>query len=183
MADTKISALSAVTDVLSDDEFVLARSGATKKIDAIDLAAGLGSNPTDIAYVEITSDVSITGSEGSPTDIVSAGAISFNGTTRVRIEFYAPAVVSTGASQQTVLSLWDSTTDLGRVFQCGNLSGTQVHGCYVVRYLTPSNASHTYKIRGFRDGGTSTANVQADTGGTGLQMPAFIRISRVGAAA
>lgn len=41
MADTKISALAAVTDVLDTDEFVLARSGATKKIDGVDLRAGV----------------------------------------------------------------------------------------------------------------------------------------------
>ena len=37
MADTKISDLAAVTDVLATDEYVLARSGATKKIDASNL--------------------------------------------------------------------------------------------------------------------------------------------------
>lgn len=177
MADSKISDLAAVTDLLGTDEFVMARSGATKKINAADLAAGIAT--PEIAYVEFTSTVSITGSEASPTDVVSAGAESFDGSTRVKIEFYAPAVASTGSAQQTILSLWDSTTDLGRVFQCGNLSGTQVFGCYVVRYLTPSNASHTYKIRGFREGGTGTANVQANTGGTGLQMPGFIRLTGV----
>ncbi len=37
MADTKISDLTAVTDVISTDEYVLARAGTTKKIDASDL--------------------------------------------------------------------------------------------------------------------------------------------------
>ncbi len=37
MADTKISALPAVTDVIGTDEYVLARSGASKKITAADL--------------------------------------------------------------------------------------------------------------------------------------------------
>lgn len=37
MSDTKISDLAAVTDVLATDEYVLARSGATKKIDASNL--------------------------------------------------------------------------------------------------------------------------------------------------
>lgn len=41
MADTKISSLSEVTDLLSTDEFVLARSGATKKITGLSLASGL----------------------------------------------------------------------------------------------------------------------------------------------
>lgn len=39
MADTKISDLSAVTDLIGTDEYVLARAGATKKIDASDLAS------------------------------------------------------------------------------------------------------------------------------------------------
>jgi hypothetical protein len=41
MADTKISDLSAVTDVVGTDEYVLARSGATKKITAASLSSGL----------------------------------------------------------------------------------------------------------------------------------------------
>ena len=45
MADTKISGLSAVTDVLATDEFVLARAGTTKKIDASDLGSALAGDP------------------------------------------------------------------------------------------------------------------------------------------
>jgi hypothetical protein len=41
MADTKISALAAVTDLQDTDEFVLARAGTTKKIDGVDLKAGV----------------------------------------------------------------------------------------------------------------------------------------------
>jgi hypothetical protein len=44
MADTKISGLPAVTNLLSTDEFVLARSGVTNKIDAVDLVVGLGAS-------------------------------------------------------------------------------------------------------------------------------------------
>jgi len=52
MADTKISDLAAVTDLIGTDEYVLARSGATKKIDASDLASeilalGSGSSSSD----------------------------------------------------------------------------------------------------------------------------------------
>lgn len=42
MADTPISGLAAVTDVLDTDEYVLARAGLSKKIDAVDLRAGIG---------------------------------------------------------------------------------------------------------------------------------------------
>lgn len=47
MADTKISDLAAVTDVLGTDEFVLARAGDTKKIDAVDLVSGLSTSVFD----------------------------------------------------------------------------------------------------------------------------------------
>jgi hypothetical protein len=42
MADSKISDLAAVTDVQPTDEYVLARAGASKKIDASDMIAGFG---------------------------------------------------------------------------------------------------------------------------------------------
>lgn len=41
MADTKISALSAVTDLLAGDDYVLSRSGVSYKIDGTDLAAAI----------------------------------------------------------------------------------------------------------------------------------------------
>lgn len=43
--------------------------------------------------------------------------------------------------------------------------------------LTPSNASHTYSIRGTRV--SSNATVVAGAGGSGNAMPGFIRITRV----
>jgi len=52
MADTKISALSAVTDVLATDEYVLARSGASKKITAANMkpaiVTSLPGSPSDL---------------------------------------------------------------------------------------------------------------------------------------
>lgn len=47
MADTKISDLPAVTDVIGTDEYVLARSGVTKKIDATDLLVAEAVSVTD----------------------------------------------------------------------------------------------------------------------------------------
>ena len=41
MADTKISALAAVTDLQDTDELVMARAGDNKKIDAVDLKAAI----------------------------------------------------------------------------------------------------------------------------------------------
>lgn len=64
MADTKISGLAAVTDLLSTDELVLARSGTTKKIDASDFAFALGVEFGGSVWVDVpkTSDESVASS-------------------------------------------------------------------------------------------------------------------------
>lgn len=58
MADTKISDLAAVTDVIGTDEYVLARSGATKKIDAADLIGGVKLD--DLATPDDNTDLNAT---------------------------------------------------------------------------------------------------------------------------
>lgn len=58
MADKKISELTAVTDIVSGDEYVLARAGASKKIDVDDMAAGIaalyppGGSASDVAITD-----------------------------------------------------------------------------------------------------------------------------------
>jgi hypothetical protein len=49
MADSKISDLAAVTDLQDTDELVLARAGASKKIDGVDLKSQIlaGASPPD----------------------------------------------------------------------------------------------------------------------------------------
>jgi len=82
---TKISDLSTVTDVVSGDEYVLARSGATKAIDADDLAAGIAAlyPPSDATSVGITD----TGGYFTSTDVegalqeIGAGGIGGSGGT------------------------------------------------------------------------------------------------------
>lgn len=70
MPDTKISDLPAVTDLLSGDEYVIARAGASKKIDADDLAAGIAAlyPPSDASSVGITD----TGGYYTSTDVEGA---------------------------------------------------------------------------------------------------------------
>lgn len=67
MADKKISELSAVTDVVSGDEYVLSRSGVSKKIDADDLSAGIAAlyPPSDAADVGVAD----TGNNYTATDV------------------------------------------------------------------------------------------------------------------
>src|SRR5215471_8994203 len=92
MTDSKISALAAVTDVQTTDEYVVARAGASKKITGANLKAGIGGS-VELAYVEFTSGVSCTSaSVSSPTTIVTAPAHTYDGSTIVLIEFWCPKV-------------------------------------------------------------------------------------------
>jgi hypothetical protein len=175
MADTKISALSAVTDVQATDEFVLARAGTTKKIDASDLATGLSGL---IAYAEITSPVTVSATvESSPDLVVTSGSLTYTAVP-IKIEFSAYEVSSGAtAASFTVLNLWDSSTDLGRIGLVGHASGAQPVSAAVnlIRYLTPSAGSHEYRIRAWR--AVSNGTVQAGAGGAGTADPAYIRVS------
>jgi hypothetical protein len=123
----------------------------------------------EVAYVEFTADVTIAGvAEATPTDIVSAGAITYVANPII-VEFFSPRVlVNTGG-----VSLWDGT-DLGRL---GRSAGSAlIDGpFYAWRRFTPTAASHTYKVRGW---GNFTA--EAGAWGVGTDGPGFIRITQKG---
>jgi len=79
VADSKISDLPAVTDVVSGDKYVLARSGATKNIDADDLAAGIAAlyPPTaaaDVSIADAGNYYTSTDVEGALQEIGAGGA-------------------------------------------------------------------------------------------------------------
>lgn len=75
MADTKISDLTAVTDVVATDEYVLARSGATRKIDADDLLVAdnvsftptgtIASTDVQAAIAEVAAEAGVGGGSGA----------------------------------------------------------------------------------------------------------------------
>jgi hypothetical protein len=71
------------------------------------------------------------------------------------------------------LFLFDGATSLGYL-----AFSLAAHGpATVKRRLTPSSGSHTYSVRAIVDAGTG--RVQAGAGGVGVNMPAFIRITKV----
>jgi hypothetical protein len=173
MADTKISGLTAVTSLATGDKFPFARGATTRRIDADYLPGYL------FASAEITSPVTVSATvEATPDDVVSSGAFTYL-STPVRIEFYAPRVdVGGTAGSWTILNLWDDTTELTRIAAVTHTAGTQVVEVpvYAVRYLTPTAASHTYKIRAWRI--NSNGSVQAGGGAAGQFAPAGIRVTK-----
>jgi hypothetical protein len=171
MADTKISDLAAVTDVLGTDEYVLARSGDTNKITAADLGAGLVAGALELDYVERTSDltVSATTVAGANT-LITGNSVLYDGSTRICVEVY---IAGSAASQFMDLTIWDGATDLGAIGDTSS-AGSTILGR---RFLTPSAGSHTFTVKAYR--GTGSATVFAGSGGTsGQYLPAYLRITR-----
>jgi len=128
----------------------------------------------ELSYVEQTTSVSITStSEASPTDIVSAAAIILDGGTRINVEFFCIDLLAP-AGQAVILNLWDASTDLGRFGVAGGTNSSAVETAQCLRrFLTPSNGSHTYKVRGWTTSGTGTAAA------TSPRLPIYIRVTTV----
>jgi hypothetical protein len=139
-------------------------------------AAGGGGGGGELAYAQITSLVTVSGtSEGAPTDVISSGAITY-AATKIKIEFYAPATFQTGTLANLTFNLWDDTTNLGQLgFISFPSSGEFDTFVNLARILTPTAGSHTYRIRAHKGGGA--CGIAAGAGGVGAFVPAFIRVS------
>lgn len=135
----------------------------------------------EIAYTEFTSSVSISATtEGTANTVVSAGAITFDGTA-VYVEFYSPLVEpgATAGSSITLYILLDGTSQGLAWFAAKDNTATLDRGeagCFLKRKFTPSAASHTFLVAASR--GTANGTVVAGLGGTGNYMPGYIRISK-----
>jgi hypothetical protein len=138
-------------------------------------------------YVQITSPVTVTATtdgNNQGTAVIDGNAVTYDGSTRIKIEFSAPYMAATGGGANNyLLNVYDGTTDLGRIY---NLelswgSGTQeASPIYGALFLTPTNAAHTYHIRGWKSvgGGSPTMSVGAGAGGASAYVPAWYRITR-----
>lgn len=132
----------------------------------------------EVAYVEFTSDVSITATTvGTANQVVSAGAVTYEAVPHL-IEFHAPRY--TAPAQQTWHILRDGTTVLGTL---GNTQASDAEpGITFMRRLTPTAASHTYNVASYL-GGVGTGTYKAGTGGTAgdgtTYLPGWIRVTRI----
>ena len=132
----------------------------------------------EVAYVEFTSDVSVTATTaGTANQIVSAGAITYENV-KHKIEFWCARY--SAPAQQTWFLLRDGTTILGTL---GNVQASDAEpGVTLERYITPTAASHTYNIASYL-GGAGTGTFKAGTGGSAgdgtTYLPGFIRVTRI----
>ena len=143
-------------------------------------ATGSGSTSPLLFYAEITSPVTISAtSEGAAQDVVSLGAQTYAAVPTV-IEFFCPHITPASASQSGIFFLLqDGATVLGQltfINQWGAAGSAALEmPVSLARRLTPTAASHTYKITAYRL--TVNWTVSAAGGGSGTYLPTFIRAS------
>jgi hypothetical protein len=110
--------------------------------------------------VDYTAAVTITAtSDATANTVVTANAVSYDGSTEIWIEFYAPYLQSgTTAGNNLVIQINEGSTILGYIQACrvpASVSGGMDIGGFGRLRRTPSNASHTYSIRAWNASGSS----------------------------
>lgn len=133
-----------------------------------------------LAHTDFTSNASITAtSEATATTIVTASAVTFDGSTACMIYFFSPLVEATTQTWNMRIVLYDGSSSIGYWSQAkfAGGSGEGENGVYLGRRLTPSAAAHTYSARAYMVSGTS-GTVYGGTGGAANFMPGYIRIER-----
>ena len=132
-------------------------------------------------YVQITSPVAITASsEATANTVVTGSAVAYDGSTAVIIEFYAPdAYADNVATVDLYFYLYDGSSSIGWIGTMrSETTNRSFQTVYLMRRLTPSAATHTYSIRAANSAGAGDGSVNAGAGGSGNQVPAFIRITK-----
>lgn len=126
-------------------------------------------------YAEATSNVNVT-STTTGDQIVTLGALTFDGATDIYVEFYAAAAAAAydAAGRTLGLMVYDGAA-LGWIAYIKSPATTETrYPILARRKLTPSNGSHTYAIRGVVSAGTGI--VYAGNGSGSAYMPAYIRV-------
>lgn len=135
----------------------------------------------EFTYVEHTSTVSPTATTEAGADtVVTAAAVTFDGSTTVLIEYFCGDAEASGgaAGRSLVLWLYDGASSIGYLgLIVGPTNTSDRRPIHVFRRLTPSAASHTYSIRASVSAGTG--NLYSGAGGTATALPAYIRITKV----
>lgn len=155
---------------------------------AINAVAGAGAaGSTDLAgkeldYVQITADVSITGTtEGTATTIITGTSQSYSAVTTL-VEFFSADVRSptAAAGNAVVIVLYDGATLIGRMGVIITPAAAILGWAGTLSYrLTPTAATHQYIIKAHVSSTTGGPIISAGSGGSGLSLPAFLRITRV----
>jgi hypothetical protein len=131
----------------------------------------------EMDYKEVTSNQTSTATTAATaTALITVNSVAYDGATAVIVDFTALEAHLSVTNIAGNFNLYDGSTDLGRIASVTGLAGqsgsTAVFGR---RRLTPSNASHTFSIRGWVSS-ASTLTAVAGAGGAGADLPMTLRI-------
>ncbi len=175
MADSKISALSAITAIASTDELVVASSGASKKITAANLAASLGIGIVQVSKVALTSG-DLTTTSTTFTDATGLTTTITTGAHRV-VVIFSGSGHNSGAANNIAVDVAIDGTRQGQTYGlvvASNASGDNNNLGFMYLSAALTAASHTIKIQWRVDGTTGT--LFASTGVT----PAILTVLELG---
>lgn len=129
----------------------------------------------EIGYDQITSNVTVSGTSGSPTTVISCAAHTFDGAPA--FAFFSAPIVGSAVNDSIVVVLFESTTALGVLAQySAGSGGANIPGAIGVRF-TPTSGSHTYTVKAWRVSANGT--IFAGAGGSvSTYYPCFIRFTK-----
>jgi hypothetical protein len=135
----------------------------------------------EIAYDQITSTVNIVATaEGTPTAVIAGTSHTYENVPYL-FHFHAPVAVdsSAAAGTLTVLLMQDSAS-IGRIAILDSITvSTQIQAALTGELrFTPTAAAHTFGVSAFVSSTTGTPQVGAGAGGSGVVVPAFLRVTK-----
>lgn len=135
----------------------------------------------ELDYVEITGNVTITGTaEGSETTCITGTSQAYTADPII-IEVFSPRcdVNAASAGQALIVVLYDGATILGRIETIipDSTGASHGRGFTARRKLTPTAATHQYIVKAYKTS-TNACLFGAGAGGTGANVPAYLRITR-----
>lgn len=132
----------------------------------------------ELGYAQITAVVPVTAiTAATATVVVTAPAITFDGSTVALIEFFAPDVyLGAGAGSQVIIDLWDGATRLGQLAAPSSSVGDVQFPVSASARLTPLAAAHIYSVRAWRV--AANGIIVAGSGAINENQPAYIRITQ-----
>lgn len=128
------------------------------------------------SYVEFTSPVTVS----SPTTVVTAGTVTFNGSTQAKVVMAAPYVALVGTlGDELDCNLYDNGSDIGQWYAARTpaaaISRQPIYHEVVLQgSLIPSGTAHVYSWQASQANGSPVITVGA--GGASGIMPGYIAV-------
>ncbi len=130
----------------------------------------------EIGYDAITADVTVSGTSGSPTTVISCAAHTFDGAL-VLAEVSSP-IVTPATNDQCIFVLFEGATAIGVMGQYSAGSGGASGPCAFGYRFTPTAGNHTYTLKAWRV--SANATIRAGSGGSvSTYLPTYIRFTKV----